>query len=215
MYAIKEKTFIQVDGNKIGMFIEGNSPNAPVLLFLHGGPGMPQYGLTQKYPTFLEEHFIVCWYEQRGSGLSYNKTIDYAQLTVENIISDTIEIANYLRNRFHQDKIYLMGHSWGSLIGIETIKQYPELFHAYIGVAQIVNQLKSEKLVYEYMLEQYRKQDNKNMVKKLENFNILESNAIPLDYVKFRDKPMHEMGIGSTHEMKSVKIGRASCRERV
>jgi len=207
MDSIKEKTFIQVNGNRIGMFIEGNSQNAPVLLFLHGGPGMPQFGLTQKYPTYLEEHFIVCWYEQRGSGLSYNRAIDYEQLTVENIISDTVEVANYLLNRFQQDKIYLMGHSWGSFIGIKTIKQYPELFHAYIGVAQIVNQLKSEKLAYEYMLEQYREQDNKRMVKKLENYNILESNTIPLDYVKFRDKPMHELGIGTTHEMKSVITG--------
>ena len=130
MDTIKEKTFIQVNGNKIGMFIEGKNLNAPVLLFLHGGPGMPQYGLTQKYPTFLEENFIVCWYEQRGAGLSYDKAIDYEQLTIENIILDTIEVTNYLRERFQQDKIYLMGHSWGTLIGINTIKQYPELFHA-------------------------------------------------------------------------------------
>ncbi|MCL2065438.1 MAG: alpha/beta hydrolase [Candidatus Cloacimonetes bacterium] len=207
MDTIKEKIFIQVNGNKIGMFIEGNNLNAPVLLFLHGGPGMPQYGLTQKYPTFLEEHFIVCWYEQRGAGLSYDKAIDYEQMTIENIILDTIEVTNYLRERFQQDKIYLIGHSWGTLIGIKTIKQYPELFHAYIGVAQIVNQLKSEKLAYQYMLEQYKEQNNRQMIKKLERFNILESNIIPLDYVKFRDKPMHELGIGTTYKMKSVITG--------
>jgi len=207
MDTIMEKTFIQVNGNKIGMFIEGNNLNTPVLLFLHGGPGMPQYGLTQKFPTFLEEHFIVCWYEQRGAGLSYDKNIDYEQLTIENIILDTVEVANYLRNRFQQDKIYLMGHSWGSLISIKTVKEHPKLFHAYIGVAQIVNQLQSEKLGFEYMLEHYRGQDNKHMVRRFEHFNILESNTIPLDYVIFRDKPMHELGVGTTHEMRSVITG--------
>ena len=81
------------------------------------------------------------------------------------------------------------------------------MFYAYIGVAQIVNQLQSEKLAYEYMYEHYRGQDNKRMVKKFERFNILESNTIPLDYVKFRDNPMHELGIGTTHEMRSVITG--------
>jgi len=204
---IYEKTFVEINGLKQGMFIKGKNISNPVLLFLHGGPGMPEYGLTQKHPTNLEENFIVCWWEQRGAGLSFNKNIDPEQITVENIVLDTIEVANYLRNRFNQEKIYLMGHSWGSFIGIKTAKQSPELFYAYIGVAQMVNQLNSEKIAYEYMLEQYRKNNNKGMVKKLEKFNFLALDRMPIDYAMFRDKPMHELGIGTMHEMKSVISG--------
>lgn len=207
MDTIFEKTFIQVNDVKLGMFISGNNKNNPILLFLHGGPAMPEYGLTKKYPTQLEKHFTVCWYEQRGAGISYDKNIDYEKITVENIVSDTVEVTNYLRNRFNQDKIYLMAHSWGSLIGLKTVKAYPELFHAYIGVAQIVNQLKSEQIAYEYMLEQYKKIDNKGMVKKLEGFDLLSKDNVSIDYVGFRDKPMHELGIGTTHLMKSVISG--------
>jgi pimeloyl-ACP methyl ester carboxylesterase len=207
MGIIHEKTFIEIKDNKIGMFITGNSKTNPVLLFLHGGPGMPEYGLTKEYPTYLEDYFIVCWYEQRGAGISYNKENDIKNITIENIVSDTIEVANYLRGRFKQDKIYIMAHSWGTLIGLKTIKQNPELFHAYIGIAQMASQFKSEQIAYEYMIEQYKKLDNKSMVKKLEKFALLTLNTIPLNYAIFRDKPMHELGIGTTHTMKSVISG--------
>jgi pimeloyl-ACP methyl ester carboxylesterase len=205
--SISEKTFVEINGFTQGMFIESNDINNPVLLFLHGGPGLPEYGLTEKYPTHLEEHFTVCWWEQRGAGISYSKNITPEDLTIENIVLDTIEITNYLRERFNKDKIYLMGHSWGTLIGLYAVKEKPELFYAYIGVAQIVNQLESEKMAYKYMIEQYSKNNNKNMVKRLEEYNILSSNEIQKKYVAFRDKPMHELGIGTMHSMKSVING--------
>jgi len=207
MEGIHEKTFVEINGNRIGMFIIGSNKNSPVLLFLHGGPAMPEYGLTKKYPTYLEENFIVCWYEQRGAGISYNKNIVFKDITVKSIVSDTVEIAKYLKYRFNKDKIYLMAHSWGTLIGLKTIKQNPELFYSYIGIAQIVNQLKSEKIAYEYMIEKYKQLDNKSMVKKMEKFNLLTLDTIPIEYAKFRDKPMHELGIGSMRAMKSVISG--------
>ncbi len=100
-----------------------------------------------------------------------------------------------------------MGHSWGTLIGLYAAKKRPELYYAYIAVAQIVNQLESEKIAYKYMLEQYRKVNNKNMIKKMEENNILSLDIIPMEYVEFRDKPMHELGIGTMHNMKSVITG--------
>jgi pimeloyl-ACP methyl ester carboxylesterase len=100
-----------------------------------------------------------------------------------------------------------MAHSWGTLIGLKTVEQYPEMYHAYIGIAQIVNQLESERMAYNYMLEQYTENDNKSMVKKLLKFNLLDLDTIPISYAKFRDKPMHELGIGSMREMKSVISG--------
>ena len=193
MDKIYEKTFVEINGSKQGMFIKGDNKNNPVLLFLHGGPAMPEYGMTQKYPTYLEKYFVVCWYEQRNAGLSYNKNTNLEELPIENIVSDTLETANYLRNRFNKDKIYLMGHSWGTLIGVKTIYQNPELFNAYIGVAQIANQLKSEHIAYEFMLAEYKRMGNKSMVKKLEKYNLLESDFIPPKYAEFRDKPMHKM----------------------
>jgi pimeloyl-ACP methyl ester carboxylesterase len=201
---INEKIHVQINGFEQGMFIKGKNQNNPIILFLHGGPGMPEYPLTQKHPTNIEEDFIVCWWEQRGAGLSYNKDIKPKNITVDQLVADTIEVTNYLCKRFGRDKIYLMGHSFGTLIGLYVVKQRPELYHAYIGIAQIAKQLVSEKIAYEYIIEQYKINENNGMVKKMEKYNISSMDTIPLGYAVFRDKPMHELGIGTMHTMKSV-----------
>src|SRR5665811_1600954 len=130
----------------------------PVLLYLHGG--MPDYFLTQDYPTGLDEYFTVVWWEQRGSGLSYSADISPESVNPGQLVSDTVEVTNYLRKRFGQEKIYLMGHSGGTFIGIQAAAQAPALYHAYIGVAQMSNQLESERLAYEYMLQQFKDDGN-------------------------------------------------------
>lgn len=213
MNSISEKIYININGVKQGMFIKSKNETHPVLLFLHGG--MPEYFLTQKYPTGLEDYFTVVWWEQRGSGISYNSKSSTSKITLEQMIADALEVTNYLRNRFHKNKIYLMAHSGGSFIGIQATAKAPELFYAYIGVGQMSNQLKSEKLAYQYMLEQFRKNGNKTMLQKLENAAVIDS--IPNAYLKVRDKAMHSLGIGTTHNMKSIITGifipSLTCRE--
>jgi pimeloyl-ACP methyl ester carboxylesterase len=203
--SISEKVFIDINGVRQGMFIKSKNAANPVLLYLHGG--MPDYFLTEKYPTGLENYFTVVWWEQRGSGLSYRKAIPPETMTPEQMISDTKEITNYLRKRFGKEKIYLMGHSGGTFVGIQTAKMYPELYIAYLGVAQISNQLQSEKLAYDFMLEQYRDKRDLKMVKKLEACPVTLANGTPPAYNAIRDIAMHSLGIGTTHDMKSVISG--------
>ena len=100
-------------------------------------------------------------------------------MNLEQMISDTLEVTKYLRQRFGQDKIYLMGHSGGSFIGIQAAARAPELYHAYIGVAQMSNQLKSEKLAYDYMLQQFKENGNTNMVRKLEAAPVTMTGGTP------------------------------------
>jgi len=213
--SISEKLFIDVNGVRQGMFIKSKNSANPVLLYLHGG--MPDYFLTEKYPTGLEDYFTMVWWEQRGSGLSYNKAIPPETMTPEQMISDTREVTNYLRKRFAQEKIYLMGHSGGTFVGIQTAKMYPELYLAYLGVAQISNQLLSEKLAFDYMLGQYRVNGSIKMVKKLEASPVTMINGTPAGYAGIRDRAMHNLGIGTTHDMKSVVSGiffpSLKCRE--
>jgi pimeloyl-ACP methyl ester carboxylesterase len=185
------------------MIIKGKNITNPVLLFLHGG--MPEYFLTKKYPTGLEDYFTIVWWEQRGSGLSYNSNIPKETMTSKQMIKDAVAVTNYLRNRFDKDKIYLMAHSGGTFFGIQTAAQYPELYHAYIGIAQITNQLKSERLAHYYMLKQYKANENRKMLQKLESISLIDS--IPDAYLKIRDKAMHELGIGTTHDMTSIVTG--------
>jgi pimeloyl-ACP methyl ester carboxylesterase len=205
--SISEKIHVDINGVAQGMFIESKDTTKPVLLFLHGGPGLPTYFLTRRYPTGLEEDFTVCWWEQRGAGLSYRAGIPPETMTVEQLISDTWAVTNYLRNRFGQEKIYLMGHSWGSFIGLQAAARAPELYHAYIGVSQVSYQLKSEKLAYDYMLRQFKANGNTTMVRKLEAAPVTMTGALPAAYQSLRDGAMHGLGIGTTRDMRSVVTG--------
>jgi pimeloyl-ACP methyl ester carboxylesterase len=203
--SISEKVFVNINGVEQGMFIKSKDATHPVLLYLHGG--MPDYFLTQKYPTGLEDYFTVVWWEQRGSGISYSADIPPETMTLEQMISDTLEVTNYLRRRFGQEKIYLMGHSGGTFIGIQVAARAPELYYAYIGVAQMSNQLKSERLAYEYMLQQFKENGNTKMVRKLEEAPVTMTGGTPDAYLALRDAAMHSLGIGTMHDMDSVLTG--------
>jgi pimeloyl-ACP methyl ester carboxylesterase len=201
--SISEIAFINVHGNKQGMFIKSKNRENPVLLILHGG--MPVYFLSHKYPTGLEDIFTVVWYEQRGFGLSFSPGIPADSITLNQIKSDTEDVTNYLRKRFGKDKIFLMGHSGGTFIGMHMVSQTPELYYAYIGIAQMSNQLKSEQSAYEYMLKKYTEAGNKKMVKKLEESPVIDK--VPGAYLTLRDKAMHNLGIGTTRNMNSIISG--------
>lgn len=205
--SLSERAFVDINGVVQGMFIRAKDKTKPVLLFLHGGPGLPEFAIAQAYPAVLEEHFVVCWWEQRGSGLSFQTDMALDTLNAEQLVSDTLAVTNYLRARFGQDKIYLMAHSGGSFFGIQAAAQAPQLYRAYIGVAQISRQLKSEKLAYQYMLEQFAAAGNSAMVAKLEAIPLAEMDTMPSQYRALRDDAMHRLGIGTTHQMTSVVSG--------
>src|SRR4029079_10200364 len=99
-----EKVFIDVNNTRQGLIIESKDTRRPVLLYLHGG--MPDYFLSKQFPTGFENLFTVAWWEQRGSGISYSPDIPKDSLTVEQFIADTVQVTDYLRNRFGQDQIY-------------------------------------------------------------------------------------------------------------
>ena len=129
-------------------------------------------------------------------------------MTTERFVADTLSVSNYLRERSAQDKIYMMAHSWGSYIGLQAAAQDPDLYHAYIGVAQITHQIESEALAHDYMLRRYRELGKTRMVRKLEGAPV-DATTIPLPatYFALRDRAMHGLGIGTTRAMRSVITG--------
>lgn len=205
--SISEKIHVNINGVEQGMFVRSANAEHPVLLFVHGGPAMPTYFLDQRYPTGLEQDFTVVWWEQRGAGISYSSDIPRETMTVQQIVDDTVAVADYLRGRFGKDKIYLMGHSWGSFIGIQAAAKAPDRFHAYIGVGQITNQLESERLAYEYMLKECELQRNPKMGKKLKAAPFKMTVPLPKPYMATRDTAMHGLGVGTTRDMRSVISG--------
>jgi pimeloyl-ACP methyl ester carboxylesterase len=206
--SISEKVWVEVNGVRQGMFIRARDATRPVLLFVHGGPGMPEYFLDRtSHPTGLEDDFVVCWWEQRGAGISYSGSIPRQSMTVDQLVDDTIAVTDHLRDRFHQERIHLLGHSWGSYLGIQAAAKAPDRYHAYIGMGQVSYQQRAEVRAYEYELEEYRRRGDQKMVRRLEAAPVTMDAPLPGAYMKLRDAAMHGIGIGTTREMKSVITG--------
>jgi pimeloyl-ACP methyl ester carboxylesterase len=199
------KVFADVNGMRQGMFIQSTDPARPVLLCLHGG--LPEYFLTERYPTGLEADFTVVWWEQRGAGLSYRPGIPAETMTTEQSIADTLAVTDYLRDRFGQEKVYLMAHSGGSFFGLQAAARAPERYRAYIGVAQVVQQLRSETLAYGYMLGQFTQNGDRRMARRLAAAPVSMAGGTPRGYIAIRDRAMHRLGIGTMHDMTSVLSG--------
>jgi pimeloyl-ACP methyl ester carboxylesterase len=200
-----EKVFADINGVRQGMFIQSTDAAHPVLLCLHGG--LPEYFLTERYPTGLENDFTVVWWEQRGAGLSYHPGIAPETMTLDQFIADTLSVTDYLRNRFGKEKIYLMAHSGGTFIGLQAAARAPQVYCAYVGVAQMVHQLESERRAYEYILERFSHTGKGRMVRKLEAAPVTMTAGTPAAYLRVRDRAMHSLGVGTTHDMTSVLRG--------
>ena len=205
--SVSEKCYIDVDGGKIGMMIMAENKNRPVLLLCGGGPGISEYLLEDMYPTGLAEKFVVCYLEYRGTGLSYASDCRTEDLTTERYIADVVAVTKYLSERFQQERIYIMGHSFGSYVAIKTVQDFPQYYHAYFAMSQMCNQKESEYLAWEYMKEQYEQAGNKKMVERFEALPIRESQEMYEQYMfssMLRDTAMHELGVGTTRDMNSV-----------
>jgi pimeloyl-ACP methyl ester carboxylesterase len=207
--SISEKTFFKIGGVRQGMFIRGKDVNNPVLLYIHGGPAFPNYFLIDKFKPGLEDLFTVCYWEQRGGGLSFSPDVTLESMNFEQLASDAIEVTNYLRMRFHKEKIYMIAHSGGTPFAVIAASKAPQLYKAYIGMSQITNQAESEKIAYRYMLERYRAGGNKGAVAEFMKYPLQDSDKYIVPFYKslLRDKSMHELGIGTMRNMKSVIRG--------
>ena len=149
------------------MMIRGQSIDNPVLLFLAGGPGGTEMGAMRRHLPQLEQDFVVVTWDQRGTGKSYDKIDPTSTLTVEQAIEDTIEATHYLRDRFNQEKIYLMGQSWGSILGVLAVQRAPDLYRAFVGVGQMVSPRETDKIIYQDTLAWARDTGNADLVDQL------------------------------------------------
>jgi pimeloyl-ACP methyl ester carboxylesterase len=146
--SIAELLTVPIGGHDQAMMIRGRNIENPILLYLAGGPGGTDLG-AMRADVGLEQHFVVVTWEQRGVGKSYAGLDPVDTLTLEQMVSDTVGVTNYLRERFGQEKIYLVGNSWGTILGVSTVQRHPELFHAYVGTGQMVSPRETDIMFYE------------------------------------------------------------------
>lgn len=159
---------VEINGTGHEVMIRGVDRTNPILIFVHGGPGCSEIPYVRKYQKELEQHFTVVHYDQRGSGKSYHFFEDYSNLTTDVLVDDLLALRDYVSKEFGQEKVILIGHSFGTYIGMKAAAKAPTQFHAYIGIGQMANTLQSELESLEYTYEQAKQAGNEDDVKKLE-----------------------------------------------
>ena len=162
---------VQINGATQWLSIRGRDRRNPILLFLHGGPGSPTLPVAYTFQSPWEDYFTVVQWDQRGTGKTYaandakalEPTMNPAQMS-----ADAEQVISYLRQQYGKKKIFLLGHSWGSVLGVTMAQRHPDWFYAYLGVGQVVNVRKEEAIGYRYALDQARAAGNAAAVKELE-----------------------------------------------
>ena len=146
--SIAELSTVPIGGIDQSIMLRGASVDSPVLLFLEGGPGGTAVGSMRIAGEPLEKSFVVATWDQRGTGRSASALEDAENITLEQSIRDTIEVTEYLRARFDERRIYLVGSSWGSTLGVLAVQRRPDLFAAYVGTGQMVDQAETDRRMY-------------------------------------------------------------------
>lgn len=168
-YIINKSETIHYHGNTYHIRIKTCNSDNPVVLFLHGGCGSPDRGQVMKHQDSLSKKFTLVAWDQRGAGFAYDKNeAKTLVLTKEIYVEDTHNVMQYLKHRFHKDKIILVGHSFGSVLGVWTAEKYPDDIAAYVGVGQCIDYVENEKVSYKFTLEQAKKECDKKSVAVLE-----------------------------------------------
>jgi pimeloyl-ACP methyl ester carboxylesterase len=157
---------VRLGGDEQWISIRGRDLDAPLLLFLHGGPGSPEMPLTRYFLPDLEKHFIFVNWDQRGAGKSFAAGKP-EKLSIDRFVEDTRELSELLLKRFHRKKLYLMGHSWGTLLGVLTVTRYPDLYYAYGGIGQYVEGAANERVAHRFAVEKARDTENEAAMEEL------------------------------------------------
>lgn len=162
---------VRIGGIDQWVSIRGRDKRNPVLLFIHGGPGYVSMPMSWWFSRDWEEYFTVVQWDQRGAGKTYllnDPAMIAPTLTLERMVDDTEEMADWIRKELGKKKIFIIGHSWGSYPGLELARRHPEWLYAYIGVGQLTDGPESERRGWAFALDAARHAGNSDALHQLE-----------------------------------------------
>lgn len=169
---IERREKVRIGGVEQWVSVRGADRRNPVLLYVHGGPGYPAMPMSWWSTQGWSEYFTVVQWDQRATGKTYLET-DPARtastLTTERMMSDVEEMVGWARRAFGKRKIFLLGHSYGSFLGVEIARRHPEWFYAYIGVGQVTDMLESERRGWRFAMDAARAAGNGEAIHQLQS----------------------------------------------
>ena len=143
---------VNINGCMQKILVQSSDINNPILLYLHGGPGSSIMLLSHAFSNKLKDHFVLVNWDQRGAALSYHEGMDTSKISEYQIRNDALVMIQHLLKTFHKKRIFLIGHSFGSVIGLQLVANNPEYFSAYIGVGQVATDWnKSVAITYKWL----------------------------------------------------------------
>lgn len=167
--SIAEERFVMLGDARQYVLIRGRDRSAPLLVFLHGGPGTSAMAFNRNYNSALEDHFVFVNWDQRGTGYSFQPSATPSALTLAQITADLDELIEQLKAEFGDRKILLVGHSWGSMLGLSYISQHPEKVDAYVGIGQMAHTKASEIDVYDWAIKEAERRDDLKALETLQS----------------------------------------------
>ncbi len=156
-----------INGNKQWVSIRGQDRENPIILMVHGGPGSADMTMARFNDIVTEKNFVVVRWDQRNAGKSFSFFKSSGDLSPKTFVSDIHEITKHLKNKFSREKVYIAGHSWGSIISAMAVHEKPENYFAYIGIGQFVNGKENEIYSYRFTLKEAMKDNNDSAIKEL------------------------------------------------
>src|SRR5262245_47472857 len=159
--SIRRSDYLPVDGAKLYLLARGADRSAPVLLWLHGGPGGAERPLFRYFNGELEKHFVVVYWDQRGAGRSFDPKADPHHLTIAQHVADLDAVVDHLRQSLGRGKVILIGHSWGTALGLLYAQAHPDKVSAFIGVNPVVSTREGQQAQYDFVLAEASRRKDK------------------------------------------------------
>jgi len=169
---VEELVEIPIGGTQQWISVRGRDRDNPILLMIHGGPASPEMPTSWYFQGGWEEYFTVVQWDQRGSGKTYNANdpkLIGPTLSLERITQDAEEVVQYLRVKYHKDKIFVLGHSWGSVVGLQLAHRHPEWLYAYVGMGQVISGKENERVGYRMTLQVAEAAGNAQAIRELKS----------------------------------------------
>jgi pimeloyl-ACP methyl ester carboxylesterase len=206
---VDEHIKLRIGGIDQWLSIRGHDRRNPILLFLHGGPASVTMAVSYTFQSPWEDYFTVVQWDQRGAGKTYAANTEQQMtpgMTIAGMTDDAEQVVRYLRQHYGKQKIFLVGHSWGTVLGTRLAQQHPDWFYAYIGVGQVVNVRKNEEIGFAFALRAAKADHNDKAVRELEALAPYPG-TVPLTLDRMATRSTWEMHYGGlTHGRKDFSF---------
>lgn len=198
--SIAEETYLDTRASRQYLLVRGRDRANPAVIFVHGGPGGSETALMRAFNPELEDDLVMAYWDQRGAGKSYSADTHLNTMTVAQFLQDMDQVVDYLRERLGKARIVVMGHFWGSVLGMLYTQRFPDKVAAYIGVGQIASYRQAELHAYEFVVREARTRRDERALAQLRKIG---PPPYTHEQVHVRDHWLHRYG-GYTHASLSL-----------